>query len=120
MPDTPLPNNPYARPIHATRPEGQMLQGEYYGERAKDKSLAGHHGRQVSSASRFVGRAIAVPVDMDAPPAPKTTRKRKAATPSPDASSPSNEQPAVLTVPPDEQLEPNGQPLAITEDDLFG
>ena len=130
MPDQVLPNNPYARPINATHPEGQMLQGEYYGERSSDKSLAGHGGRQVSSASRFVSKAIAVPVDMDAPDgmSAPSEPKRKAGrppgsknrvkatiddivpldeleeptTPSPDVTSPSDEQ------------------ATVTEDDLFG
>lgn len=106
MPE-PKPNNPYERPIHATRPEGQMLVGEFYGARATDKTLAGHGGRQVAPASRYVGQAIAVPVDMDAPK-PQPTRKRKAATPSPDATSPSDEQSLTTVVSP------------ITEDDLFG
>lgn len=105
------PNNPYARPIHATRPEGQMLQGEYYGEHATDKTLAGHHGRKVSPANRFVGNATAVPVDMDAVVVPTKSKERKVrerqaaapTSPKTDATSPSDEQ-----VP------------SITEDDLFG
>ena len=105
MPE-PLPNNPYARPINATRSEGQMLQGEFYGERASDKKLAGHRDRKVSSANRFVGNAIAVPANMDAlPEKPKRTRGPKA------------DKVIIDEQPP----EPNGQPLAaITEDDLFG
>ena len=87
-----------------------MLQGEFYGTRASDKQLAGHGGRKVSPASRYVGRAVAVPVDMDAPKS-KTTRRKRTTTPSPepttpttDATSPSNDNTGA----------------AITEDDLFG
>lgn len=110
MPAEPLPNNPYARPINATRPEGQMLQGEYYGERAHDKQLAGHGGRKVSPANRYAGRAIAVPVDMDALPTRRSAvRKRKVTTPSPEPTTPT----ADATSPSDEQS-------PITEDDLFG
>lgn len=96
-----LPNNPYARPVNATRPEGQMLVGEFYGTRATDKQLAGTHGRQVSPANRFSGSAIAVPDGMELPPTskPKRTRKRTDNT-------------ATLVEP---QVEPT-----ITEDDLFG
>lgn len=104
MPDS-KPNNPYARPVNATRSEGQMLVGEFYGTRANDKQLAGLRGRQVAPASRFAGRAVAVPVDMDAPK-PKPTRKRKATTLNTDATSPSDDNTGVAP--------------AITEDDLFG
>jgi hypothetical protein len=53
------PNNPYSRPINATKGEA-MTVGEYYGQRATDKTLnhaAG--GRDVSPASRYqaVGHA---------------------------------------------------------------
>lgn len=99
MPDNALPNNPYARPINATRPEGQMLVGEFYGKRADDKQLAGLHGRDVSPASRYSGRSVVTPVDMDAESQPKPKRPR-----GPKA---------------DKVVIDEPQP-AITEDDLFG
>ena len=69
MPEIVRPNNPYARPINATRPEGQMLVGEFYGERARDKRLSHETGgRSVAPANRYSGAGIVEPVDMDAPP----------------------------------------------------
>jgi len=83
-----------------------MLVGEYYGERAQDKQLAGLHGRKVSPANRYTGRAVTVQVDLDAP----SEKPKRMRGPKPDKV-------IVDEVPP----EPNGQPLdAITEDDLFG
>lgn len=119
MPDA-LPNNPYARPINATRPEGQMLVGEFYGQRATDKQLAGIHGRQVSPASRYVGKAIAVPADVVGPPPDRPRRGR------PPGSK--NRVKATIDdiVPLSELEEPATSPSddnehdAITEDDLFG
>lgn len=109
MPDV-LPNNPYARPINATKPEGQMLQSEYYGKRSGDKTLSHEtRGRQVSPANRFASKVIAVPVDMDALTGTAPKRKRKAATPNPEPTTPSLD----VTSPSDEQP-------VITEDDLFG
>lgn len=111
MPENVLPNNPYARPINATRPEGQMQVGEFYGKRATDKTLAGHNGRKVSPANRYTGVATAVPVDMDAPEPPKPKRGRPPkATPNPEPTSLNTD----ATSPTDEQVS------AITEDDLFG
>lgn len=85
-----------------------MLQGEFYGERATDKQLAGHKERKVSPANRYFGSAVTAPVDMDAPPEkPKSKRVRG---PKPD-----------MVILDEQSPEPNGQPLAaITEDDLFG
>ena len=110
MPAESLPNNPYARPINATRSEGQMLQSEYYGERAQDKQLAGHGGRKVSPANRFVGNAVTVPVDMDAPK-PKTTRRKRSTTPSPEPTTPTTDATS---------LSDDNTGAPITEDDLFG
>lgn len=115
MPDTPIPNNPYARPINATRPEGQMLVGEFYGERAGDKTLAGHNGRQVSPASRFVSKAIAVPAEMEFKvDEPRRKRGR------PPGSK--NRVKATIDdiVPLDEIDDSYSQGITITEDDLLG
>ena len=87
-----------------------MLQGEFYGERAHDKQLAGHGGRKVSPANRFVSSAVTVPVDMDAPKS-KTTRKKRSTTPSPEPTTPTTD----ATSPSDDNTG-----AAITEDDLFG
>jgi hypothetical protein len=49
----PKPNNPYRRPIDATKESAQTI-GEYYGTPATDKAInhaAG--GRNVSPASRY-------------------------------------------------------------------
>jgi hypothetical protein len=69
----PKPNNPYRRPIDATK-ESAMTVGEYYGTRATDKAInhaAG--GRNVGPASRYqaVGNA-----DPTAKPAPEPKSKR--------------------------------------------
>jgi hypothetical protein len=57
------PNNPYARPINATK-EGAMTVGEFYGTRATDKVL-NHAGgkRDTSPASRYqaVGNSYVAP-----------------------------------------------------------
>lgn len=57
------PNNPYDRPINATK-EGAMTVGEFYGTRATDKVL-NHAGgkRDTSPASRYqaVGNAYEPP-----------------------------------------------------------
>ena len=103
MPDNVLPNNPYARPINATRPEGQMLQNEYYGKRSTDKQLAGIHGRQVSPANRYYGRSAVTPVDMDAPANGQPLAKPK--------------RPRGLKA---DKVVVDEPVAAITEDDLFG
>lgn len=59
----PKPNNPYRRPIDATK-ESAMTIGDYYGTRATDKAInhaAG--GRNVAPASRFqaIGNAYEAP-----------------------------------------------------------
>ena len=117
MPENVLPNNPYARPINATRPEGQMLQGEYYGQRASDKQLAGLHGRQVSPANRYSGTAIAVPDGMEPPPPDRPKRGRPPGT--------KNRVKATIDdiVPLDEiedSYSPGIEEPPVTEDDLFG
>jgi hypothetical protein len=67
----PKPNNPYSRPVSATKESAKTI-GEYYGTRATDKThINASGGRSVSSASRFqaVGNAYE-------PPAPTgATRK---------------------------------------------
>ena len=135
------PNNPYDRPINATRSEGQMLQSEFYGERAGDKKLAGVRDQQVSPASRFVGRAVAVPVDMDAvmakkpKPAPSVVIESEPLEPIPPIVSVDT----ILPPPPRPRGRPKGSKdskprltnaeidqnreamiASITEDDLFG
>jgi len=57
------PNNPYRRPIDATK-ESAMTIGEYYGTRSTDKAINHAAGnRNVSSASRYqaVGNAYHAP-----------------------------------------------------------
>jgi hypothetical protein len=94
------PNNPYARPINATRPDA-VLQSEHYGQRATDKRRSHEtKGREVSPAGRFQSGVTAVPAWPDAEPAPtkpKTKRGPKA-----------------------DKVIVDEQPAPITEDDLFG
>lgn len=110
------PNNPYARPINATKPEGQMLQSEYYGERAGDKKLAGLREQQVSPASRYVGRAIATPVDMEALAAERPTGPRRGRPPG--SKNKPRERATIDDIAPLDEIE--AEEAAITEDDLFG
>lgn len=100
----PKPNDPYSRPINATKPEGQMLQGEFYGEKATDKQL--HRaigGRPVHQ----VRPMVSVVPNWPEQPKPKPVREKKARGPKPDKV-------IVDEVPAEPQPEP------ITEDDLFG
>lgn len=95
----PQVNDPYSRPINATKPEGQMLQGEFYGSKASDKTLHGATGgRQVHQVRSMPS---VVPAWPDEEPAPKPKRERKPRGPKADA--------VIVDEPP-----------AITEDDLFG
>jgi len=107
MPES-RPNNPYARPINATRPDA-VLVGEYYGQR--DTSKARNHaagGRESAPANRFQSGVTAVPAWPDeAQPKPKAKRTPKT-TPSPEPTSPNSD----ATSPSDDK--------SITEDDLFG
>lgn len=119
MPAEQLPNNPYARPVNATRPEGQMLVGAFYGERARDKQLAGLYGRDVSPANRYSGRAVVAPVDMDGEAIPIEPPKPKRGRP------PGTKNRVKATIddiaPLDEIADDSYSPgIAITEDDLFG
>lgn len=89
-------NDPYSRPINATRPEGQMLQGEFYGDKASDKRL--HNatgGREVHQVRPMPSVVPTWPEDQPA------SKARKPRGPKADK---------VIT---DEQP-------SITEDDLFG
>ena len=113
----PNKNDPYSRPINATRLEGQMLQGEFYGDKASDKAL--HQATGGRAVHQVRPMASVVPTWPDAKPTPPTT-------PSPDVTSPSDEQsPPKKRVkatiddiaPLDEIL---AEEAAITEDDLFG
>lgn len=106
------PNNPYARPVNATRPEGQMLVGEFYGKRAGDKQLAGSHGRDVSPANRFSGREPVVPVDMDADSEEPRPRRGR-----PPGSKNRTKATIDDIAPLDDVI---SEETAITEDDLFG
>ena len=74
----PKPNNPYARPVHATK-ESAMIASEFYGTRrgarATDKTInhaAG--GRNVAPASRYqaVGNAYVAPTTSSAAKSDKT------------------------------------------------
>jgi len=65
----PRPNNPYARPVHATKESAKTI-GEYYGTLAKTTALnhaAG--GVNASPASRYqaVGNAYVPPPTPDKP-----------------------------------------------------
>ena len=108
MPE-PHPNNPYARPINATRPDAKLV-GEYYGQSDKSKRRSHETGnREVAPANRFQSSVTAVPAWPDEQPqpkpkakrAPKTTHSPEPTTPNSDATSPSDDK-------------------SITEDDLFG
>ena len=70
------PNNPYARPIDATK-ESAKLVGEYYGTRATDKKLNHAAGdRNVSPASRYqvAGNAYGAPTTKAKPRGPKPVK----------------------------------------------
>lgn len=99
MPE-PLPNNPYARPINATRPDAKLV-GEYYGSQSTDKRRSHETGnREVAPANRFQSGVTAVPAWPDEAPAlakPKTKRGPKA-----------------------DKVIVDESPAPITEDDLFG
>src|SRR5262245_54850219 len=109
-------NDPYSRPIHATR-EGAMLQGEFYGQRATDKRLS--HAAGPVAASQVRALPSVVPGYRCDEVKPKRTRKRtdnaatsetavvtsEDTTPNPDATSPS---------------EPVSDQKQLTEDELFG
>jgi hypothetical protein len=107
MPE-PLPNNPYARPINATRPDAKLV-GEYYGQSDTSKRRSHETGnREVAPANRFQSSVTAVPAWPDEAPAkpkrgrpPKTTPSPEPTTLNSDATSPSDDK-------------------SITEDDLFG
>lgn len=107
----PKTNDPYSRPINATKPEGQMLQGEFYGDKATDKAL--HRGTQGRPVHQLRPMVSVVPAWPDETPAEavKPTRKRKSSSPNTDATSPS-----------DSEIPLPAEPLApsVTEDDLFG
>jgi hypothetical protein len=114
----PKTNDPYSRPINATRPEGQMLQGEFYGEHATDKRLHNATGGRVVHQVRPMQSVVPAWPEAETESAPKTTRKRKPTTPSPEPTTPTTD---VTSLSDEQSPEPNGQPLdAITEDDLFG
>jgi hypothetical protein len=67
------PNNPYARPINATK-EGAMTVGEFYGTRATDQVLTHAGGkRDTSPASRYQAVGNADPTVKPSPP-PKAKR----------------------------------------------
>jgi hypothetical protein len=70
-------NNPYARPIDATK-ESAMRVGDYYGTRATDKAINHAAGaRNIAPASRYQAVGNADPTAKPAP-APKPTKKAKA------------------------------------------
>lgn len=74
----PKPNNPYARPINATK-DSAMTIGEYYGTRATDKAInhaAG--GRNVSPASRYQAVGLSNSPTASKPAATPKPRKPKA------------------------------------------
>jgi hypothetical protein len=109
MPE-PHPNNPYARPINATRPDAKLV-GEYYGSQSTDKRRSHETGnREVSPANRFQSSVTAVPAWPDEAPAPTKRKRAPRATPSPEPTSPSTD----ATSPTDANAG------VITEDDLFG
>jgi hypothetical protein len=95
-------NDPYSRPINATRPDA-VLVGEFYGRPATDKARSHAAGRRDAVGVRALPSVVPAVIGA---PKPKPTRKRKPTTPSPDATSPS--EPLTTVVSP------------ITEDDLFG
>ena len=107
----PKTNDPYSRPINATRPEGQMLQGEFYGDKATDKALhSATGGRAVHQVRPMQSVVPDWPEDRPTPP---TTRKKKVTTPTPDVTLPNGD----ASSPSDDAARVTD---AITEDDLFG
>ena len=117
----PKRNDPYSRPINATRPEGQMLQGEFYGEPATDKALHGATGGRAVHQVRAMASVVPSWPDVEEPAKPRRGRppgsKNKVATSSPKATTLS---PETTTLNTDVTSPSNEQSAAITEDDLFG
>lgn len=111
MPET---NDPYSRPINATRPDAQLV-GEFYGRPATDKARNHAAGRVAAAGVRALPSVV--PVDMDARPPVKLEKKVKkprkpAEPPAPTADDAYVEYTHVET--PIEAEPP------ITEEDLFG
>lgn len=123
MPDT---NDPYSRPINATRPDARLV-GEHYGRLATDKARSHAAGPVAAAGVRALPSVV--PVDMDAlararaegklekkvPKQRKPEPEPEAATPSPDVTSPSADEPYVEYTHIEDAPEP-----PITEEDLFG
>jgi hypothetical protein len=77
------PNNPYARPIDATKESAKTI-GEYYGTRATDKAInhaAG--GRNVAPASRYQAVGHSNTPSTATRPEPSKKVREKSATPAP-------------------------------------
>ncbi|HVQ53289.1 MAG TPA: hypothetical protein VMS92_24895 [Mycobacterium sp.] len=73
----PKPNNPYRRPIDATKESAQTI-GEYYGTRSTDKAInhaAG--GRNIAPASRYQAIGLSNAPTATALPKPKPKRQPK-------------------------------------------
>jgi hypothetical protein len=73
----PKPNNPYGRPVNATKESAKTI-GEYYGTRATDKThINASGGRNVAPASRYqaVGNAYESPTGEKSKPKAKPKSK---------------------------------------------
>lgn len=104
------PNNPYERPINATRSDA-VLQSEFYGSRATDKRRSHETGgREVAPANRYQSNVTAVPQWPDEATPKLKAKRTPRATPSPEPTSPNSD----VTSPSDADAG------VITEDDLFG
>src|SRR5262245_20234281 len=102
MPE-PKPNDPYSRPINATRATAVPLLG-YWGQKDTSKARNAAAGPVDASQVRALPSVVlGYPCDVE-PEKPKTTRKPKAATPSPEPTSPNSD----VTSPSDE-------PAGVTE-----
>lgn len=123
----PTTNDPYSRPINATRPE-HVLVGEHYGERSKHSqrtAVAGNDGGRAAAPYRGepvvpdefkptkVSKRKGTPSDPVSLPLlthnqPLVTDSQDPTSPSPDTSSPSDDDTPDMPEP------------VITEEDLFG
>ena len=124
-------NEPYSRPINATRLEGQMLQGEFYGDKASDKVLhqatGGRAVHQVRPMSSVVPAWPDQQPTQSAPPQPKRGRppgSKNRVKATIDDIAPLDEIDPPSTLPNSDATSPSDDATrvtdAITEDDLFG
>jgi len=105
-------NDPYSRPINATRPEGQMLQGEFYGEKATSKVLHGATGGRAVHQVRPMASVVPTWPGETAPPEPPKPKRGR------PPGSKNRTKATIDDIAPLDEIE--AEESAVTEDDLFG